>query len=99
MQLSLVLLLGDVDIHAEAFTLHTRRFTKNIHKMRGKKQWYKTVLFSSAAPLPRIVKLLAHMLRIQTRMGRRPITLFARRYLRRLVLLPGAPQDALGRCV
>ena len=86
-------------MHTETFTLHARRFKKNMNKMRGKKQYHKTLLFSSATPLPRIVKLLAHMLRIQTRMGRRPITLFARRYLRRLVLLPGAPQDALGRCV
>ena len=31
-------LLSDVDIHAETFTLHSRRFTKNIYKMRGKKQ-------------------------------------------------------------
>ena len=37
-QLSLVLLLGDVNIHAETFTLHTRRFMKNIYKMHGKKQ-------------------------------------------------------------
>ena len=63
------------------------------------KQYHKTLPFSSATPLPRIVKLRAHMLHIRKRMGRRPMALFARRHLHRPALLSGAPQGALGRCI